>query len=96
MPSDVRISSRQHPAVQRIRRAAARAGTTAGDRAVVLDGEHLVSAALVAGLPMLLVVAEDRHATLAGRARAAGATAWLASPAIIDAASPVRSPSGIV
>jgi TrmH family RNA methyltransferase len=63
---------------------------------VLLDGEHLVSEALAAGVPLDIVLADSRMTALASRARAAGATVHDASTAVIEAASPVRTPSGIV
>jgi RNA methyltransferase, TrmH family len=91
-PVVARITSRQHPIVQRCRRLASRREADS----VLLDGEHLVADALTAGLAFQAVIADARHATLAGRAAAAGAIVYDATPAVIEAASPVRSPSGIV
>jgi TrmH family RNA methyltransferase len=42
------------------------------------------------------VLADPRQAEVAAAARAAGAIVYDASPAVIDAASPVRSPAGVV
>ena len=63
---------------------------------VLLDGEHLLNDALDAGVKVDLVLAESRHAALASRAKRAGATVYEAGASVIDAASPVRSPSGLV
>jgi TrmH family RNA methyltransferase len=88
-----RITSRQHPLVQRFRRLAKRRA----DGAVLIDGEHLVLEALAAGLPFEAVLTDARHAGLATRAQQVGSTAvYEASSAVLEAASPVASPSGIV
>jgi TrmH family RNA methyltransferase len=87
------ITSRQHPIVKRFRRLAARRDD---DRTVLLDGEHLVRDALDAGVRIEIVLADPRHAAVADAARAAGATVHDVAGAVIDAASPVRSPGGVV
>lgn len=92
MPEFPRITSRQHDIVKRFRLAARRAS----DDVVLLDGEHLLAEALDADLPLDVVLTDRAHATLAARARTAGATVHEASPTVIEAASPVRTPSGIV
>jgi TrmH family RNA methyltransferase len=63
---------------------------------VLLDGEHLLSEALAAGVPIDLVLTDGRAGTIAGRARAAGASVYEGSTAVLEAASPVRTPSGVV
>ena len=87
-----RITSRQHDVVKRFREAAQRES----DDAVLLDGEHLLSEALRASVRIEQVLTDDAHRVFAGRARAAGADVYDASAAVIQAASPVRTPSGIV
>ena len=68
-----------------------------GDDAVaLLDGEHLVTDALAAGVPFEVVLADGRMTTLAEKLRAAGATVHDAATTVIEAASPVRTPDGIV
>ena len=88
-----RITSRQHPVVQRFRRLAAR---RRDDRGLLLDGEHLVGEALDAGVAIDLLLSDGRTPDLADRARASGATVYLASAPVLEAASPVRSPTGTV
>jgi TrmH family RNA methyltransferase len=86
-----RITSRQHAVVRRFRQAAE------GDADVVLlDGEHLVAEALDAGLSLDVVLTDGRASALAQRAREAGATVHEAARTVLEAASPVRTPSGIV
>jgi len=63
---------------------------------VLLDGEHLVADALDAGVHLELVLAEPRHFALASRAKQSGAAVYDATAPVLDAASPVRTPSGIV
>ncbi|MEZ5320144.1 MAG: RNA methyltransferase [Vicinamibacterales bacterium] len=93
MPDPPRLTSRQHPAVKRCRRIARRREP---DDPVLLDGEHLVLEAHRAGVPLdLVLTAGPAHGPVAAAARAA-AEAWEVSAAALEAASPVRSPSGIV
>jgi TrmH family RNA methyltransferase len=90
-----RITSRQHEVVKRFRDAAQREF----DDLVVLDGEHLISEALQASVRVELLLAEMSHEThraAAARAQAAGAVVYDASSSVIEAASPVRTPSGLV
>ena len=87
-----RITSRQHDVVKRFREAAQRES----DDAVLLDGEHLLSEALRASVRIDTVLTDEAHRDHAGRARSAGATVYDATTAVIAAASPVRTPSGIV
>lgn len=91
-PVVARITSRQHPIVQRCRQLASRREADS----VLLDGEHLVTDALAAGLAFQAVLTDTRHAALAARAATAGAVVYEATSAVLEAASPVRSPSGIV
>lgn len=63
---------------------------------MLLDGEHLLADALDAGVPIEVVLTSPEHHALGQRSRSAGAEVFDASPAVIDAASPVRTPSGIV
>ena len=97
----VRLSSRRHPAVRAFREAAAHPGSASS---VILDGAHLVRDALSAGVPIRrLIVSYDflRRATAEDRAlveaaAAAGAAIYHATPAVLEAASPVRTASGLV
>jgi len=78
--------------VQRCREAAA------GDDpdVVLLDGAHLLAEALDAGVPIALVLTDGREQALVARARKAGATVYEGTTGVLEAASPVRSPSGVV
>jgi TrmH family RNA methyltransferase len=87
-----RITSRQHPLVMRFRRLAERRE----DGSILVDGPHLVDEALAAGLPFEAALTDERHAALGQRARAAGGAVYDASARVLEAASPVRSPTGIV
>ena len=88
-----RLTSRQHPLVKRFRRLAAGPDD---DGAILLDGEHLIAEAIDAGVRLETVLSNGRHAMLAARAAAAGATVVEGHDAVIGAASPVRSPSGVI
>jgi TrmH family RNA methyltransferase len=97
-----RITSRQNPAIRRVRAIAA--GDPAGAGTILLDGIHLVSAALAAHHPLeLAIVASDDGATPSDEVRAlvtaltAVGTRILGVPRrLMDAVSPVRSASPIV
>ncbi|HEY3380500.1 MAG TPA: RNA methyltransferase [Vicinamibacterales bacterium] len=95
-----RISSRQHPLVATFR-ALAR-GPTAGDDRLLLDGHHLVSDAVGAGLRIetaafgSCALASDEGARLAHALSAQAADVVEVSEAVLDAMSPARTPSGIV
>jgi len=94
VPAAIKIANRQHAIVQACR-ALAHGRGEAGT--VLLDGAHLIAEALHAHARIRAVVAlVDADPPLVGRARASGATIYEASAAILDAASPVRTPSGIV
>ncbi len=88
-----RLTSRQHPLVKRFRSLATGSND---DGAILLDGEHLIAEAMDAGVRLEVLLTGDRHADLAARASSAGAQVVEATAAVIDAASPVRSPSGLV
>jgi TrmH family RNA methyltransferase len=85
--------SPRHPFVRRCRDVAA--DRERGD-VVLLDGEHLVADALDAGVPLEGVLTDGRAEAVVARAEARGVTVHRVSPSVLDAASPVRSPSGIV
>lgn len=63
---------------------------------MLLDGEHLVTEALRARVPIRTVLTVEADSPLARRAADAGATVYEVSPAAMAAASPVRTPSGVV
>jgi len=79
--------------VKRFRRVAAR---KPGDTAVLLDGEHVIAEALDAGVPLEAILTDGRPSPVARRARAAGVSVVQGTAAVLDAASPVRTSSGIV
>ena len=98
--SSSRVSSRQHPIVRAFRDARdAAAGPT-----ILLDGAHLIREALAAGVPVQTLLAsthflsdaprEDRDVITA--AARSGAEVHEATAAVLDAASPVRTSSGVV
>lgn len=60
----------------------------------LLDGDHLVAEALAAGVPLEVVLGDERAAPLLARARAAGAATFEASAAVLSAARPVRGAAG--
>lgn len=96
-----RISRRQDPVVTRFRDAAKRRGQ---DDEVVLDGVHLLLDALRAGVTVDIVLATADLLDEPSReiqelwqmARAAGVPIHEATTGVIEAASPVRTPSGVV
>jgi TrmH family RNA methyltransferase len=85
--------SPRHPFVRRCREVAA--DRARGD-VVLLDGEHLVADALAAGVELEGVLTDGRAPEVVARAEARGVAIHRASPSVLEAASPVRSPSGIV
>jgi RNA methyltransferase, TrmH family len=91
-----RIASRQNPIVKQFRAAAERS-----DGTLLLDGAHLLEEALDSGLEIALVAVRDEHSDatagpLVRRAEARGARLVAVSAQVLDAISPVRTPSGIV
>jgi TrmH family RNA methyltransferase len=96
-----RITRRQDPVVTRCRDIASHA---ADDGSVLLDGPHLVLDALRASVPIDLVLvttalldtpsAEMRD--ILRLAREAGVEVLEGTTGVLDAASPVRAPSGVV
>jgi len=96
-----RLTSRQHSVVRACRDLAASRGS---GPTVLLDGAHLIGEAFTSGVPIETVLAGARYfddsgpdgRTLLGRIQQTGATIFDASDAVIAAASPVRTPSGIV
>ena len=91
------VTSRQNPLVRRLRDLAReRDGDT-----VLLDGPHLLEEALASGVPLDVVVfAEDaaagRLADLASRCEGFVPRLVVMPPALLQAASPVRTTSGVV
>jgi TrmH family RNA methyltransferase len=87
------ITNRQHPFVQRCRLLATGRGEP-GE--VLLDGPHLLQDALAAGVPILGALVDDRGADLADALRARHVPVHVATRSVAEAASPVRTPSGVV
>src|SRR4051794_29981415 len=100
-PTLPRITSRQHPLVRTFRDLAT---SGAGAAEILLDGAHLIREAIAAGVRVdAVLVAEDFEATapaedaaVVASAADAGAQIYRATPAVLDAATPVRTPTGIV
>ena len=96
-----RITSRQHPAV---REARALAHRTRDDTGVLIDGAHVLAGAIRARVLIRTVLVSTSFLSRASAADAgvvplaarAGATVFEVSDTVLDAASPVRTPSGIV
>jgi len=91
------ISSRQHPLVRACREAA-RGGR---DQPLLLDGWHLVAEAVRTGLPLAQVAVavtpwSDEEAALLDEVRASGVPLAHVTGNVLEAMSPVRTPSGIV
>jgi TrmH family RNA methyltransferase len=63
---------------------------------VLVDGAHAIEDALAASVPFVGVVADERGEALARRIADRGATAYVAPSSLVEAASPVKSASGIV
>jgi TrmH family RNA methyltransferase len=93
VPPVPRITSRQHALVRRCRAIAAR---RRGAGAVLLDGEHLLAEALDADVPVTEVLTDRQPSEIVRRAGAAGAQVHGCTRAVIEAASPVRTPSGVL
>ena len=95
----LRLTRRQDPIVDRFRRAARRATS---EPCVLLDGEHLVRDAVAAGIQLDVVMAtHERWPHLADLLEALQAqhlpvALYEAAPTVIEAASPVKTPSGVV
>jgi TrmH family RNA methyltransferase len=88
-----RLGSRRHPVVQTFREAAS---GRRRDDLVLLDGDHLVDEAIAGGVQIDVVLVDDARAAEAPRYRQAAQHVYLASSAVLAAASPVRTPSGVV
>lgn len=93
------LTSRRHPFVAQCRALAA--SRDAEDGVVLLDGPHLVGEALDAGVSILAAAVSPRMLDHPLAARLAGllvtgAEVYQASSEVIEAASPARSPAGVV
>jgi TrmH family RNA methyltransferase len=97
-PSRVTITSRQNPLVARFRTAAR--GDVGG--VLLLDGAHLVADAIAAAVTFQLVavtpasVEEPAIRPLVNALHAGGVEVITVSASVMDAVSPVRTPTGIV
>ncbi len=89
-----RITSRQNPLVKQFRDVAH--GDV--DGAMLLDGEHVIDEALESGVTIDVAAFGERlgKGRLAERLQRAGATIVLVTDAVLDAISPVKTPSGVV
>jgi len=96
----ITISSRHNPFVQQCRDLARKRDAGSGD--LLLDGLHLLSDALAAGVPVTAAAATETFwqspagAPLADALASRGALLYAATPAVLEAASPVKAPTGIV
>src|SRR5688572_33384215 len=95
------VSSRQNKLVREFRDLADHADPR-GER-LLLDGVHLVREAQLAGIEIETVAVSTGRAesdsdegTLARELEAAGVDVYAVTTAVMDAVSPVRTPSGIV
>jgi TrmH family RNA methyltransferase len=88
-----RISSRQNPVVRYFRNVAA---GKISER-VLLDGDHLIEEALTSGVDIEVAAFTDQVAADRFALRVAGgASTLIVTSAVLEALSPVRSPSGSV
>ena len=93
------LTRRQDAVVDRFRRAARR---SASEPCVLLDGEHLIRDAVTAGVTLDVVIAtRERWQQLSGlldtlHQQVEPLALYEAGPTVLEAASPVKTPSGIV
>lgn len=87
------ISSRQHPIVRRCRRLAT---GDAEPGEVLLDGPHVIEAALAAHVPVQAILTDGRHTSWRSAAARAGVTVYEADERVLEAASPVKTSTGVV
>jgi TrmH family RNA methyltransferase len=96
-----RLFNRQHPVVREFRRLAV---ARASDDFVLLDGPHVIADALDASVPVRTLIYSDdflARASAADRSiidasARAGAAVFEAAASVVEAASPVRTSSGVV
>lgn len=93
VPQALRLTSRQHPIVRRCRDVAA---NRVDEPVVLLDGDHLIRAAIESGITLEFFLSDGRHPALAALAADAGARTYEGTAAVLQAASPVRTPTGAV
>lgn len=87
------IVSRRHPFVQRCRRLAAGRGES-GE--ILLDGLHLIEDAAAAGVTISAILTDDAGRPELARLRSYGVAVHTGTSDVLEAASPVRSPTGVV
>lgn len=87
------VTSRQHPFVQQCRLLAAGRGQ-AGD--VLLDGPHLLEDAIAASVEIVGVLIDDRGTSVLPLLHRHGIRVHDTSRQVLEAAAPVRTPSGVV
>ena len=90
-----RISSRQNPLVRRFR-ALANGSAPGGAQHILLDGEHLLREAVASRIPIDVAAFSDPLPELAGDVARHGARVVVVSKPVLQAISPVRTPSGVV
>lgn len=78
--------------VQRCRALASRRDTSA----VLLDGDHLLAEALRAGVAIEAVLTDGRPRAVDAAVEAAGIRRYEGTTSVLAAASPVRTPSGLI
>jgi tRNA G18 (ribose-2'-O)-methylase SpoU len=96
------VETRQHSSVKRFRQIARTSTANGLDRELLLDGVHLLAEALSSG--MRIDIAAFEHAILeqpdarsvAERLTAAGCEVLIVSRNVLEAMSPVKTPSGVV
>lgn len=92
MPPATRVSSRHHTVVQRCRQLARHPEPGV----VLLDGEHVIADAITSGIPLECLLTDGRFPELVETAERAGVPIVHVTHGVLDAASPVRTPSGLV
>jgi TrmH family RNA methyltransferase len=94
--------TRQHSSVRRFRELARTPAGNGGDRELLLDGLHLLSEARASGIGIEIAAFEHRALdnvqtrALAEQLSAAGTEVLIVSRPVLEAMSPVRTPSGSV
>ena len=63
---------------------------------VLLDGAHLIDEAIAAGVPVECLITDKRDDPVTATATRAGVPIFVATTGVMDAVSPVRTPSGVV
>jgi RNA methyltransferase, TrmH family len=89
----IRLTSRQHPLVRRCRQIASGRGEP---DTVLLDGAHVCEVALANHVPIDVVLTTQADARVVRDAAQAGAEVYEVTSNVMDAASPVRTPTGLV